>query len=829
MTERLTRFLARHALPFLILFTVLAAAGVWGASQLRLSADFTDLLPDHLPSVEEMDRINEQVGGLGNFVIVIESEDVEASQRFADAIVEKLRTEVPDDLIRYIDYKTTTERAFFTENKYLYIDVADLKLIHDRLKTKVEWDLKCKNVLFFDLTGECSNDPGFDMSDVQEKYVGRDDKYEHYIGDYYTNKNGSLLAVLVKPTGDQTKMDHVRYFLGTVIPVIEGIDKARFHESIQLHYTGAYMQVLTEYNALKRDISVTGTLALALVALVVFLYYRNVRTLFFITGTVLYSLVITYGIAWVLVGIITSMTALMGSIILGNGINNGLIFMARYLEERRRDEDWLQCLATAARTTVGATFTAAFTTAAAFATLHLSDLRAYKQFGTIGTIGMILAWVATYTVLPCLVAFFEKIRPIAGTAVEKAAARGVSNRPSTFIVDRPRGIAIAGMLVTLAAIPMSYLFWSHPWETNYRNIRSEWSLRHGPGYWDRRIMDEIFTVSLTPLVIVADTREQANEVRAAIIEKRDAKPESMVADVWTFDSFIPENQNEKLEWIGKIRELLSGSAIGFVKGEQRQELKQVQQSFDLDAISPEEIPETIRRHFVEKDGTFGRLVYVFPDNSRNLWIVEHLHEFSEEVRKTVLADGDVVHASGEAVIISDILTIVERDGPRIIALALFGVLVLLLLKFRNPIVALQVFLPLGVGYLWLGMFLEIFAVRISFINYIILPMAIGIGMDYSANVFHRYRLEGEGNISNVLRTTGGAVMLCSLTTMIGYAVLIAAESLAFVSFGKLGLISELCTVTAAVVLAPALLVLHERRKLRQAGSGPDAGHQSGDR
>jgi hypothetical protein len=100
--------------------------------------------------------------------------------------------------------------------------------------------------------------------------------------------------------------------------------------------------------------------------------------------------------------------------------------------------------------------------------------------------------------------------------------------------------------------------------------------------------------------------------------------------------------------------------------------------------------------------------------------------------------------------------------------------------------------------------------KINFLNFIAFPITFGIGVDYGVNVFQRYRQEGSKNISKVIQYTGGAVGLCSLTTIIGYGSLLVAQSQAFVSFGILAVIGEITCVIAAIVSLPALLILKDR-------------------
>ena len=86
-------------------------------------------------------------------------------------------------------------------------------------------------------------------------------------------------------------------------------------------------------------------------------------------------------------------------------------------------------------------------------------------------------------------------------------------------------------------------------------------------------------------------------------------------------------------------------------------------------------------------------------------------------------------------------------------------------------------------------------------------------MDYGVNIFQRYRQEGD--IVGVIRSTGGAVMLASLTTIIGYSSLLFAGNQAFVSFGLLAVFGELTCVLAAIVSLPALIIYLKKKKKLQ--------------
>src|SRR5205085_9163985 len=101
----------------------------------------------------------------------------------------------------------------------------------------------------------------------------------------------------------------------------------------------------------------------------------------------------------------------LGSIIVGNGINAGIILLARYFEERRKGATVEVALPTALRATWLATFAAAAAAAASYGSLGAVSFRGFNQFAFIGFSGMLLCWIATYAFMPAFVALQERYWP----------------------------------------------------------------------------------------------------------------------------------------------------------------------------------------------------------------------------------------------------------------------------------------------------------------------------------------------------------------------------------------------------------------------------------
>src|SRR5690606_9310748 len=123
---------------------------------------------------------------------------------------------------------------------------------------------------------------------------------------------------------------------------------------------------------------------------------------------------------------------------------------------------------------------------------------------------------------------------------------------------------------------------------------------------------------------------------------------------------------------------------------------------------------------------------------------------------------------------------------------------------------------LAIGSLLAGVLLMLGAMawggqRLNFSNFIALPITFGIAADYSINMLRRYQAERGGELASALSGTGGAVTLCSATTIIGFGSLIMAQNQALFSFGLLAILGELTCLGTAVITLPALLALRERR------------------
>ena len=164
-------------------------------------------------------------------------------------------------------------------------------------------------------------------------------------------------------------------------------------------------------------------------------------------------------------------------------------------------------------------------------------------------------------------------------------------------------------------------------------------------------------------------------------------------------------------------------------------------------------------------------------------------------------------------VFSDVLYAIQADGPNATLLSLAGVVLLVLVAFglggrsvRSLADAGWVLASLAVGVLWFA----------GIAGALIAPQHAELHRPahhvrdrrrLRTNIVQQRRVDHARSIADIVRTTGGAVALCSITTMLGYASLLVARNQALFSFGLLSVIGELTCLGAALVALPAVLPL----------------------
>lgn len=829
---RYVTFLCRHPGKIVLAAILSTTVACYFTTKLSIKSDFAELLPDGYRSVQDLNRITERIGGIGNLTIVIDTEDVEAAKRFADDLAAKLKTDLPEGYVRYIEYKVDEERAFYEKYQYLYADLEDLEEVRDRLRRQIQRQKMEQNPLFVSaadlgLEDEEEEEP-FSLTDLEEKYQGKaDEKLEKWKDGYFIGHDdrGTYLVMILKPYGTSTGVAFSEDLCNRVQTIIDRLGPETYHTSLHTTLTGKYRLVLDEYASIRREIVSTALFTVLLVYLAVFLYYRTIIPIINISVVIGIGILWTFCATYFQIGYLNTQTAFLGAIIVGNGINYGLILMARYKEERMRGLNAFDGVVTAFKNTLTATLTSSLSTGIAYGMLMITDFKGFNQFGFIGGIGMLLCWTATFSILPAMLMLWDRTGFGQRSWVRRETTGWAFEPVARLVMRAPQ--RVIGISASLVTVSLALLIWWLPnaFEYDFSKLRNEPKEESEARIQNGRV-NRLFGISQTPAVILADRLDQVRLIQEAVQEKAAAEadhPQPTIDKVRTIYDLLPQEQEYKLDVLADIKRMLElnpPDSLG-VSPEQVKKVNEFRAHITIELVDIDDLPPALARNFEEKDGTRGLLVYVYPRPDAGLWNGKNLIRFAEAIRSNTLPGGEVIYSSGEAVIFADMLKAVAKDGPVATIGSFLGVILLLLIVFRNLRASLVILASLVGGMLVMAGLMVIFDIKVNFFNFIVIPTTLGIGVDYSVNLYQRYRLEGRGSIVPMIRHTGAALAMCSSTTLIGYTSLILTSNRALQSFGIMANLGEVATLTTALFALPAYLLVLERRTAPAKAHAPE--------
>jgi hypothetical protein len=479
------------------------------------------------------------------------------------------------------------------------------------------------------------------------------------------------------------------------------------------------------------------------------------------------------------------------------------------VEARKQGRRHARALAISVPATARATAAAAGAAAVAYFSLISTEFEGFRQFGIIGLVGMVLCWLSAFTVLPALLTQIARYLPDARPG--PAAATDFAPHFASVVGRWARAIAtLSAAAAAVAAYVTVTGYSSDLILADLTRMRSRHSEEHGSGAVAPHV-NEIFQRHLTPTVVLARSRVQAREVAERLRDDVERTgPSALVAGVHVLDDFLPRRQGEKIAVLREIRGLLTPRLLRQVSASDRRLVDELLAPESLRRVRERDLLAVVLENFSERDGSRGRLVVVDPMLSDELRTREGLFGYVARIRRAADSVAPGLAVAGTFPTFADLFQSIERDGPKATAIAFGAVLTLLVLLFRRPRDVFWVASSLFVGVVWLAGLVVAFDLKINFLNFIALPITFGIGVDYAVNIYQRYRQEGRGSILHVLRTTGGAVWLCSLTTIIGYSSLLTAQNRAFYSFGLLAVLGEVTCLLAAALSLASWLRLRDR-------------------
>lgn len=943
----------RPRLTLAIVFILSCASVVYTVARIEFKTDRADLIDPQSDFHQRWLRYTENFGSTADMVVVVESQDRETILRVLDELGRRM--EQHPELFQNVFYKVPVD--VLARKGLQYRSPEELEAGLQRLAAfrpilQGEWDMLKLDAQFVQYNQFLSGAAALGFSTASDELLrnanhlanslyrfllDREDFVSPWKGlvpadevdlaaamqpRYLLNERGDMGFLNARPVQQPDELDGPTKAIDSLRAIIDDVQSG--HASVRIGLTGIPVLENDEMRKSKSDMLLASLLSFFGVGALLFLGFRGLR------HPVLALAMLAVGMAWAFgfttgsVGHLNILSVSFAVVLIGLGIDFGIHYLARYLELRHAGRLLRPALLEASNTVGTGIVTAAVTTALAFFCTTLTNFLGVAELGIIAGGGILLCALATFLVLPAMVALADQhVEPRKlPTPFEGNWLRLITSRYPLTVT-----------LLSFGVIGY-FAYQAFPYQDGRfnRRITYDYNLLHlqADGLESVKTQKRIFQGSehsLLYAISMADGVEDARELKRnfealpsvqRVVTLADSLPvhppretqllvQAYAAELARLPASPPElaipqpqavgQAMEKLlaqtrqladplavrttriidQFLDEFEKLAAADQVAFLRGYQERmiaalvrQLQMVASAADAEPVTLADFPPEYVSRYVSANGKW--LLQVFP--KYQVWDIEPLGRFVEDVRsvdpeatgtplQNYEASQQITESYSKAalyafvviclVLMIDFLghahslmatllpfavvacvAVVMRvrgqdvDLP-LCAVAFVGMSVAIaaILDFRSVCyTALAMLPPLGGGLMMFGV-LVLLGVSLNPANLIVLPLILGIGVDDGVHVIHDYRHQtGRYRMAS---STINAIVLTSLTTMIGFGSLMVAAHYGLYSLGLVLVVGVGSCLFVSLVTLPAILALIDGGRPRRQSSDapvPAAGAES---
>ena len=666
---------------------------------------------------------------------------------------------------------------------------------------------------------------------------------------YLTSENKRFFFVLVEnqPAG--------RGFVKHAAPLaaLRAHLEALRHDfpDVQAGVTGGKALAHDEMLTSQHDNTLASVIALTGVATLFIVGFREVWSPLLVVASLTIGLCWTLGFTTLTVGHLNILSITFAPILIGIADNFGVQLVARYGEERSRGRDFRTAMAIATHNTGPGILTAAGTVALAFYAVMLADFPGLAELGFIAGSGVLLGVLASFILLPALLAVsapYLSEHPGTWKTIPHDPLRSLRRFPRLAL-----GFIALLTLAALVLLPMPRF------DYNLLNLQAsgtesvDWEYRILAGadrssWYATSVASSLDELYRKKSQFAALPTVERVESLAGVLPANQAERLALVKEL--------EPVVEALPSIGDDLEPIDVAELGVVLDKIRFKLQRPPTSWDptkrpseatlsvarqalltlqerLQTMPPEtvqrllapwqhtlvadfadklgvlrrnvspagpmtleDVPSYVRQRFVGQSGRY--LLQIFARD--NIWERQPMEEFVTQLQAI---DADV---TGAPIVAFYSIRQMQQGYLRGGLYALMVIAGIMLLDFRRLKPTLLTLLPLGLGALWIAPWMGLLGMQFNMANLVVFPLFMGMAIDCGVHLVHRALETPATAASPLASSTGKAVFVSGLTTMVGFGSLLVAKHAGIFSLGLLLTLAIGCNLAAAFVVLP--LVLH---------------------
>ncbi|MEZ4451413.1 MAG: MMPL family transporter [Nannocystaceae bacterium] len=813
----LDRVLASHRVivAVAIALTVLSIAL---ASRLQIDSDLRALLPKDHPVVESLAGLERSFGVIDDLRVLVVGGTQEQRHAYVEALVPELAA-CPD----LVDVDHRLRSDFFVEHALYFLTNAEFEELQEHV-------LAWQHYEFCTAAPDSCIDPPDPKAperlraliEARQAQAVRRTGFE----DYYERDGVDAQVVLATPTRPSSESDFAVRLVDEARQITAAV-RARpgpwAGTDLEVRIAGRYVSQAAGNAAIRGDVGRSGVAGAIGVLLVLFLVFRSTRAVLTLLVPLVCGVAWSMGLTWALLGRLNLITALITTVLMGIGIDAGIHLLGRVRQEIA-EAPVDEAIRRAFRGLIVPLLVAASTTIGAFAVMATSDFPAFREFGLIAGLGLVLCLLAMLTVFPAL------LRLVGVKAPPPGRAPGRTRRWAKALLRRPGALFAVTVILTLAAFQ------------GVRKVQFEQNARALLAADDRASLERdleitrrIFGDELGAGYLLVDDLATARRVLDEARPRHAARlqtGESTVSRLVGPTDLLPPpsvDQAARRQAIEELAEALPERALARMEAPEAgtpdelmtaRDARLLQKMLAAEPFGIDDLPPRLLGKVRAPDGRYIVLAYMNFDGGNiadGVRFIEETRAYSGDVGSVFV---------GETTVYAAIYQLMSAESPVILGMAVFLVVALVLWQLRSITLTVMTLLPLGLALWWMCATMGLAGLRFTLLNVPILPAILGLGVDNGVYLIDRLRRAHsvEGLAASVSET-GSAILAATATTMVGFAAFLVAHTGGLRGIGQVAVIGIATAALAAIIVLPTISALqvrrrtHRRRRLRRLSRG----------
>ena len=594
-------------------------------------------------------------------------------------------------------------------------------------------------------------------------------------------------------------------FNATLVSQIRSIlDLHRSNATLYLGGPAMITSDMMEY--IRSDLVIFGIAVASIFAIMLYLFFGNIKFVILPISNAFLTTFVTAGFLGYMDWKISVVSSNFIALLLILTISLTVHVLVKINELSLESEDNKKSLIDAVEQMFLPCFFAAFTTAVAFLSLLLGDLKPVIEFGKMMAFGISIAFIFTFSFLPSSISLIKEIKSKDYLSLHKVTNKilVISKNKTTFVYSTFSVFFCILLFGTTKLIVENRFidYFDEETEIHQGMLEIDKNLG-GTATLDIIIKEPQFTVS--------DDLIEDEFFDDSLFDDENSNASGYWWNVYSLAQLEEiHDYLDSLPEIGKVLSVASGIKLARMinDGENLNDLELAL----LRSVLPEDIRETLLYSYINKDDSVVRISTRVNESADNLNRNELLKKINNDLITKFNLSEDRFEITGLAVLYNNMLQSLFQSqiGSLLVVFSVIALMLLLIFKsFKVMIIGLipNIFVATSV----VGI-LGLLKIPLDIMTITVAAISVGMAVDNTIHYIYRYKKEMkithsfEMALQKAHTTTGRAIFYTAATIASGFSILALSNFFPTQLFGIFTALAMLIAFISSLSLLPNLLV-----------------------